>query len=400
MDSITVNVTEVAQNIQIDVNESQSFTLHYAQVVIVAKSGGDFTTIQGAIDSILDATTSKRYLVKVQSGVYEERITCKDYVDVIGAGRTNTIILATSGTALAFPSTKCTISEIGINVDYGTLGENSTAITSACADAVLKDCDITVTKSGGDFVMHGMEITAGSFRMSDCYFVYSDTSGATDTKLTQSAVIQTGILTDVIMNNNEMIISTTDTNDDIVGFETTANVTGACLFANNVINIDAGAGGASATGLWIYGTANSAIFTQNRIIVSCNASAYGLWVESALGGAVVETRHNAIIVTAVGAAEGGNIAAGDTWNSAFDKITAKTAYAGAGIINFASSDANGNIVFTGVLKSGANTIVDTDGYIKPISSDDVSAPNNSIYYSTDATKLVYKDSGGVVRDLY
>lgn len=46
----------------------------------------------------------------------------------------------------------------------------------------------------------------------------------------------------------------------------------------------------------------------------------------------------------------------------------------------------------------ANSI--SQGYFLPISSADADAPNNSIYYSTDSTKLVYKDSLGVVNDLY
>lgn len=41
-----------------------------------------------------------------------------------------------------------------------------------------------------------------------------------------------------------------------------------------------------------------------------------------------------------------------------------------------------------------------DGAICPPSLADASAPNNSIYYSTDASKLVYKDSGGTVNNLY
>lgn len=40
------------------------------------------------------------------------------------------------------------------------------------------------------------------------------------------------------------------------------------------------------------------------------------------------------------------------------------------------------------------------GYFLPVSSTDADAPNNSIYYSTTQSKLVYKDSLGVVNDLY
>ena len=41
-----------------------------------------------------------------------------------------------------------------------------------------------------------------------------------------------------------------------------------------------------------------------------------------------------------------------------------------------------------------------DGTIRPVEMADASAPNNSLYYSTTQSKLVYKDSGGVVNDLY
>lgn len=40
------------------------------------------------------------------------------------------------------------------------------------------------------------------------------------------------------------------------------------------------------------------------------------------------------------------------------------------------------------------------GFFLPVSSADVDAPLNSIYYSTDSSKLVYRDSLGVVNDLY
>lgn len=41
-----------------------------------------------------------------------------------------------------------------------------------------------------------------------------------------------------------------------------------------------------------------------------------------------------------------------------------------------------------------------DGTWKPPQLADASAANESVYYSTDASKLVYKDSGGTVRSLY
>lgn len=65
---------------------------HYAQVVVVAKSGGDFTTIQAAIDSITDALSTKRYLVWVMPGNYAEQVTMKSWVDVRGASKHTTQI--------------------------------------------------------------------------------------------------------------------------------------------------------------------------------------------------------------------------------------------------------------------------------------------------------------------
>jgi hypothetical protein len=58
----------------------------YANVIVVAKSGGDFNVIQKALNSIGDNSPSNRYLVWVAPGVYTETITLKQYVDIEGAG--------------------------------------------------------------------------------------------------------------------------------------------------------------------------------------------------------------------------------------------------------------------------------------------------------------------------
>lgn len=42
----------------------------------------------------------------------------------------------------------------------------------------------------------------------------------------------------------------------------------------------------------------------------------------------------------------------------------------------------------------------SDGFFLPVSSTDALAPNSSIYYSTTASKLVFKDSVGTIHNLY
>jgi hypothetical protein len=72
----------------------------YQNVIIVAKSGGDFTSVQSALDSISDNGEANRYLVWVASGTYSEAVTMKQYVDIQGAGELVTKITA-AGSASA-----------------------------------------------------------------------------------------------------------------------------------------------------------------------------------------------------------------------------------------------------------------------------------------------------------
>jgi hypothetical protein len=64
----------------------------FQNVVIVAKSGGDYTTITAALNSIEDASADNRYLVWVAPGTYTETVTMESFVDIEGAGELNTKI--------------------------------------------------------------------------------------------------------------------------------------------------------------------------------------------------------------------------------------------------------------------------------------------------------------------
>ncbi len=71
-------------------------TPHYANVIVVAKSDGDFTDPVSAMNSISDASEANPYLIKIMPGTYDlgynSTIVVKDFVDIEGSGQTNTIL--------------------------------------------------------------------------------------------------------------------------------------------------------------------------------------------------------------------------------------------------------------------------------------------------------------------
>lgn len=56
------------------------------QTVTVAKSGGDFDSIQDAVDSITDASSIKQYLIKISPGIYTEDVINQNWVNFAGTG--------------------------------------------------------------------------------------------------------------------------------------------------------------------------------------------------------------------------------------------------------------------------------------------------------------------------
>jgi len=339
----------------------------YAQVVTVAKTGAEYATIQGAIDAIVDATTSKRYCVKVQSGVYAENVVMKDYVDLQGSGRTNAIISATTGTALTFPATKGSVMDMGITAAYGTLGAASSAILSGGADSELIRCNVTVSKTAGVFIMNGIKITGGAFRMTDSRFTYTIT-GAAAAALEQSAVCQTGAATIVLVHNCEVTMAGDDAASDLVGFETLAGSAGSFLVQDTIFSATNTGTGGFATGLYLHGTATGATIGQNRVTLSAPANTWGYYVVSNAGGAIVNSRHNEVITSGAGTNYYAYVDSGDTLNSAFDKMTAAggrdTSGTGTGTVNLTSTLTEGVITATNGITGAGVMIVKVVPFIE------------------------------------
>ena len=79
----------------LDGKHASAFQQHAHNLLVVAKSGGDFATITDALNSITDNSADNPYLIYVAPGVYTEQVTMKAYVDIEGAGEQATKITHT-----------------------------------------------------------------------------------------------------------------------------------------------------------------------------------------------------------------------------------------------------------------------------------------------------------------
>jgi hypothetical protein len=83
--------------------------VEFQNVVPVAKSGGQFSNIQAAIDSISAAGENNRFLVWVAPGRYSEQVVMKAYVDLAGAGRSLTFIESSASNPDIYPPISATL---------------------------------------------------------------------------------------------------------------------------------------------------------------------------------------------------------------------------------------------------------------------------------------------------
>ena len=190
----------------------------YKNVVVVAQSGGHYTTVQDALDSISGADQNNRYLIFVGPGTYTGRFTMEPYVDIAGSGPNVTILQAGGGATLTSDAATCTgadnatLRDLTVKNTGGALlaiavlnngvsttlwrvhmhAEGATGNTHGLVNAggspIIKECTITAEQSGANAnfgVMNSVSSPTfqncdiGAFQGAAAYAVYNSGGFAT-----------------------------------------------------------------------------------------------------------------------------------------------------------------------------------------------------------------------------
>jgi len=121
-----------------------------AQVVTVAKSGGDYLTIGDAITYAVAQTpsASNLYTIAIYPGVYTEAVTMAAFVNVKGVGTRNSVVIYQSDATVVTLATNSTIENLTVRL--GATGDLSSIIDNgvACV-ATIKDVILESTYTGG-----------------------------------------------------------------------------------------------------------------------------------------------------------------------------------------------------------------------------------------------------------
>lgn len=166
-----------------------------ANMVVVAKSAGDFDSIQAAIDSITP-TADSPYLIEVMPGTYIENITMKSYVHIKGAGRDVTKIqLGSANEIITFNGVDHASIE-GFTLDCDGVG-NSRGIGNVTSSPSISGNTITSCRWGIYNESGSSPIIRNNIILVDTWGIYEDSS---------SSIIQGNIVKGLVVRGSTGIV--------------------------------------------------------------------------------------------------------------------------------------------------------------------------------------------------
>lgn len=155
-----LQLTDAGGTLSVDLSP---FDQRLTQTIVVRPG----QSIQAAIDSITDASATKPYLVKLEPGLWNEKVTLKGFVDLEGSGIDRSIVTYTGGTVGPNTNASAVTVEVPADANIRFLTVDSTS-TVAYASAVRVATgaptlfQVKMTASGGTFANYPIVIRSGA----------------------------------------------------------------------------------------------------------------------------------------------------------------------------------------------------------------------------------------------
>lgn len=298
----------------------------FDQIVTVAKSGANFTTIQAAINDISDASTSKRYGVLIYPGEYSENIDGKDYVSLIGVGEVK--VISTSDTAYVAPATYSKLENIHFELTSSTTNEVVVWIPSGTH--IIKNCILSYQSTTADIRGWVIRAKDSDVLVDNSDLVYNSTgSGAGDLAVYAVFLEGTGSFK---INASTLDMDISDVDDVISGISSGAASTITCDISDCEIDITITNGSYSNETTVFYFRGLASCFINNNVVALQTAgdgtgNAYYLGITA---GAKVNSAYNRMSVDGFTTNRFAYANAGDTLISSFDSYDGVSLSGGAG----------------------------------------------------------------------
>jgi len=216
------------------VGDFGSLVTPYQQTVTVAKAGGDFTTIQGAIDSITDNSSSKIYTILIYPGQYNETLVLEDYVYL--KGMCNSIglcplIYSNTGTVITNSDGSTNLSNLYIKATPTGTGVK---LVDVSASTNFYDC--TLFYAPAETYGTSMNVSAGRllFERSVMYYVATGATAGTNAHIMLDA---TGSGRFHVKRSRMFMKVNTDADDDITLAQSNSSSTTTLVMGWNEIDI-------------------------------------------------------------------------------------------------------------------------------------------------------------------
>jgi hypothetical protein len=191
-------------------------------VLWVAQSGGDFKLVSAALASIVDNSSTNRYLIKVAPGTYVEPdgIDLKDYIDIEGAGPHLTTLTADSSatghaTVRADGAGSTEIRGFAVeNVDM-TTGSTHYGLAFTNSTGGVRVSDLAI-HAQGPIASNGIGVS-----LTSSYVTLSDVSIAVETGNAVGVLVAASSPT--LRNVRVFAFANGSPGDKAIGFESTGN---------------------------------------------------------------------------------------------------------------------------------------------------------------------------------